>query len=115
MIEYRQYVPEDKRDDFDFVALITVSVCENLARQVGTDDEIDEYIYNLIRERVTRRESRNGGFWIHSWIDKSPEVDYARSDFVAPFKVPVPFAKERDAVDMTPEQLAEHEQWKARP
>lgn len=115
MIEYRQYVPEDKRDDLEFVAHITVSVCEHLARLVDTDDNVTDEEYSAVRANVTHRESRNGGFWIHSWIEKEPSAAYLNPDFVAPFKVPVPFAKERDAVDFTPEELAEQQEWKARP
>jgi len=107
MIELRQYIPADKVGDPEFEGRIVTFICEELSRQAAPDD--NPYMYSSeAMLNVTKRTSRKGGVWVHSFLNRKPKADYLDPLYKAPFKVPVPFAKEHDPVDFTEEELAIH-------
>lgn len=66
MLEFRLKVPEDYRRRADFIALQEATVCEQLSRCCSPVDGVE-----LAGEVVlSRRESGDGGFWIHGALDR---------------------------------------------
>jgi hypothetical protein len=111
MVEYRQYVPADKVGDDAFVRQIRINVAQELSRQVSETDSGDEFFVEALGN-MTHRDSRNGGIWIHSYLDRAQKSEYLNPLYSPPFKVPVPFAKVRPATDFSKEMLANHLQEK---
>ncbi len=108
MIEYRQYVPEGS----PLKRQIIQNVAAELSRWASRRNDPDEFYIEAL-SNVTERPSRKGGLWVHSWLDREPRARYLDTGYRAPFKVPVPFAKVHDPVDMTPDELEAHMQEKA--
>lgn len=103
MIELRQYVPEERVGDQEFERAIRSYICDELSRQASPTDDDTEF-WAEASANVTERRSREDGKWIHSYLDRDARANYLRTDFVAPYKVDVPFAKVSEPVTLdTPE------------
>jgi hypothetical protein len=109
MIEYRQYVPEDGTR---ILRTIRQNVAAELSRQASATDDPDEFYVEALAN-ISERPSKNGGTWVHSYLNRPRNADYTDPLYSAPFKVPVPFAKDHVPVDYTPDALRIHLEEKA--
>lgn len=78
MIEFRLKVPAERRRDAEFIAHQEATVREHLSRCCSPADGLE-----LVDQvEISRRASREGGFWLHGAldapvVDTAPEVDPA--------------------------------------
>lgn len=91
MIEYRQYVPPDA--DAELAGRIEDAVCTALSQQASPTGDLIEFYHDV---RITRRDSRQGGYWIHGALDRDPEADYLDTH-VEPERYTVPGAISMEA------------------
>ena len=101
MIEYKTYIPEDLAADQTHVAQATMSICFELSRQVSYTDNSEDYFSQALAN-VTKRQSRKGGIWIHSFLDMD------RTEYYTFMVSNLPLAKVHEPVDFTEQELAEH-------
>lgn len=102
MIHYRQYAPEP-----ELIPQLRINVAMELSRQASETDDPDEFFVEALAN-MNERASKKGGTWVHSFLDRRIAANYADPLYSAPFKVPVPFAKDARPVDMTRAELTEH-------
>lgn len=106
MIHYRQYAPDES-----YISKLRINVAMELSRQASETDDPDEFFVEALVNSTTKA-SRKGGTWVHSFLDRPIKAAYADPLYSAPFKVPVPFAKDARPVDMSASELVAHLQQK---
>lgn len=72
-LEYRQYVPEERRTDAPFIAEIAGHVRGNLSMMASLTGDTDEFASEV---QINYRESRKGGFWVHGALARPACAEY---------------------------------------
>jgi len=101
-MEFRLKVPADRATDAGFIAHTEATVREHLSRCHCRDDGL-ELVDAVV---ITRRDSREGGFWIHGSLD-APVFDSFEpvpDDELAGLRA----AREVEPADLDPWELREH-------
>lgn len=101
MIEYKTYVPPELAGNTSHVTQTVMNLCHELSRQASYTDNSEDYFVKALAN-VTKRASRKGGIWIHSYLDMD------RTEYYTFIVSNLPVAKVHEPVDFTEEQLAEH-------
>lgn len=106
-LEYRQYIPEDKKSDADFYNQVCRQVRGNLSMMTSESDDPNEFFGEVA---IDTRSSRKGGFWVHGAIERPLNAAYADAD-VPESEYAFLHAEraiEHEPVDFSPEEYAAH-------